>query len=229
MTDSLHHSWEIAPPEAVRLQKALEKRLALHPLCAVPRTIAGADISCEWRGRFGVGGMVVYSWPDLQLIDESFHSGDLRFPYVPGLLSFREGFLLEKAFLGLREKPDLIIFDGQGTAHPRGLGIASHLGLRLGVPSIGCAKSRLFGDAAEPPGEEKGDSRYLLSPDGREIGAVLRTRRGVKPVYVSPGHLIDIEDSVRWVLAATTRYRLPEVIRAAHRRVGEERARRKMK
>ena len=229
MTDSLHHSWEIAPPEAVWVQKELEKRLALHPLSNVPRTIAGADISCEWRGRFGVGGVVVYSWPDFQLIDESFHSGDLQFPYVPGLLSFREGFLLEKAFLGLREKPDLVIFDGQGTAHPRGLGIASHLGLRLGVPSIGCAKSRLFGDAAEPPGEEKGDWRYLRSPDGREIGAVLRTRRGVKPVYVSPGHLIDIEDSVRWVLAATTRYRLPEVIRAAHRRVGEERARRKMK
>ena len=229
MTDSLHHSWEIAPPEAVRVQKALAKRLALHPLSNVPRTIAGADISCEWRGRFGVGGVVVYSWPDFQLIDESFRSGDLQFPYVPGLLSFREGFLLEKAFLGLREKPDLIIFDGQGTAHPRGLGIASHLGLRLGVPSIGCAKSRLFGDADEPPGEEKGDWRYLRSLDGREIGAVLRTRRGVKPVYVSPGHLIDIEDSVRWVLAATSRYRLPEVIRAAHRRVGEERTRRKMK
>ena len=227
MTDSLHHSWEIAPPEAVRLQKALEKHLALHPLSAAPKTIAGADISCEWRGRFGVGGMVVFSWPDMQLIDESFYGGDLRFPYVPGLLSFREGFLLEKAFLGLREKPDLIIFDGQGTAHPRGFGIASHLGLRLGVPSIGCAKSRLFGEAAEPPGEEKGDWRYLRSPDGLEIGAVLRTRRGVKPVYVSPGHLIDIEDSLHWVLAATSRYRLPEVIRAAHRRVGEERKKQK--
>ena len=228
MTDSLHHSWEIAPPEAVRLQKALGKRLALHPLSAAPKTIAGADISCEWRGRFGVGGMVVFSWPDMRPVDESFHGGDLRFPYVPGLLSFREGFLLEKAYLGLRVKPDLIIFDGQGTAHPRGLGIASHLGLRLGVPAIGCAKSRLFGEAAEPLGEEKGDWRYLRSPGGRKIGAVLRTRRGVKPVYISPGHLIDIEDSVRWVLAVTSRFRLPEVIRAAHRRVGEERVKRKV-
>ena len=227
MTDLLYHSWDIEPAEAVRVQKTLEKRLALHPLPAPPKTIAGADISCEWRGRFGVGGMVVFSWPDMRLVDESFHGGELRFPYVPGLLSFREGYLLEKAFLGLREKPDLIIFDGQGTAHPRGFGIASHLGLRLGVPSIGCAKSRLFGDAAEPLGEEKGDWRYLHAPGGRRIGAVLRTRRGVKPVYVSPGHLIDIEDSVRWVLAATPRYRLPEVIRAAHRRVGEEREKRK--
>ena len=227
MTDLLHHPWEIVPPEAVRLQKALEKRLALHPLSAVPKTIAGADISCEWRGRFGVGGMVVFSWPDMRLVDESFHGGDLQFPYVPGLLSFREGFLLEKAFLGLREKPDLIIFDGQGTAHPRGLGVASHLGLRLNIPSIGCAKSRLFGAAAEPPGEQKGNWRYLLSPDGRKIGAVLRTRRGVKPVYVSPGHLIDIEDSVRWVLETVSRFRLPEVIRAAHKRTNEERARRK--
>ncbi|MDE0331763.1 MAG: endonuclease V [Nitrospinae bacterium] len=227
MTDLLHHSWEIAPPEAVRVQKTLETHLALQPLSDAPETIAGADISTKWRGRFGVGGMVVFSWPDMELIDESFHSGELRFPYVPGLLSFREGLLLEKAFLGLRAKPDLIIFDGQGTAHPRGFGIASHLGLRLGVPSIGCAKSRLFGDVAEPVGEEKGDWRYLYSPGGRKIGAVLRTRRGVKPVYVSPGHLIDIEDSVHWVLAATSRFRLPEVIRAAHRRVGEERARRK--
>ena len=227
MTDLLHHSWEIAPAEAIRVQRALEKRLILHPLSTPPKTIAGADISCEWRGKFGVGGIVVFSWPDMRIVDESFHSGELRFPYVPGLLSFREGFLLEKAFLGLREKPDLIIFDGQGTAHPRGFGIASHLGLRLGLPSIGCAKSRLFGDAPEPLGEEKGDWRYLHSPDGREIGAVLRTRRGVKPVYVSPGHLIDIKDSVHWVLAATSRYRLPEVIRTAHRRVNEERVRRK--
>ena len=201
--------------------------MVLHPLSAPPRTIAGADISCEWRGTFGVGGMVVFSWPDMRPIDESFYSGELRFPYVPGLLSFREGFLLEEAFQGLMEKPDLIIFDGQGTAHPRGFGIASHLGLRLGVPSIGCAKSRLYGDAAEPPGEKKGNWRYLHSPDGREIGAVLRTRRGVKPVYVSPGHLIDIEDSVHWVLVATARFRLPEVIRAVHRRVNEERAKRK--
>ncbi len=227
MADLLHHPWEIAPAEAVRLQKALQERLVLRPLSAPPKTIAGADISSEWRGHSGVGGMVVFSWPDMQLIDESFHSGELKFPYVPGLLSFREGYLLEKAYTGLREKPDLIIFDGQGTAHPRGFGIASHLGLRLGLPAIGCAKSRLFGDAAEPPGEEKGDWRYLHSPGGREIGAVLRTRRGVKPVYVSPGHLIDIEDSVHWVLAATSRFRLPEVIRAAHRRVNEERKMRK--
>ncbi len=228
MPDLLDHPWEITPAEAMRVQGALRKRLARHPLAARPKTIAGADVSCPWRGESGVGGMVVFSWPDMRIVDESFHAGALRFPYVPGLLSFREGFLLEKAFLGLREKPDLVIFDGQGAAHPRGFGIASHLGLRLGLPSIGCAKSRLFGDAPEAPGEEKGDWRRLRSPDGREIGAVLRTRRGVKPVYVSPGHRIDIEDSVRWVLKTTSRYRLPEVIRAAHRRVNEERVRRKI-
>ena len=227
MNDLRHHAWEISPAEAIRVQKALQKHLALHPLAGSPKTIAGADISCEWRGRFGVGGMVVFSWPDLEVVDESFYCGEIRFPYVPGLLSFREGYLLEKAFLGLRKKPDLIIFDGQGTAHPRGFGIASHLGLRLDVPSIGCAKSRLFGETSEPPGEDKGNWRYLYSPGGHAVGAVLRTRRGVKPVYVSPGHLIDIQDSVHWVLETTSRYRLPEVIRAAHRRVGEERASRK--
>ncbi len=229
MADLLNHSWEITPAEAVRVQRTLQKRLALHPLAGPPGMIAGADISCEWHGESGIGGMIVFSYPDMRIVDESFHAGALRFPYAPGLLSFREGYLLEEAFRGLREKPDLIIFDGQGTAHPRGFGIASHLGLRLGLPAIGCAKSRLFGEAPGTPGEEKGDWRCLRSPDGRKIGAVLRTRRGVKPVYVSPGHLIDVEDSVRWVLETTFRYRLPEVVRAAHRRVNEERVRRKIK
>lgn len=227
MTDLLRHSWDIRPTEAVRLQSALRRRLSLRPLAAPPRTIAGADISCEPRGKFGVGGAVVFSWPEMRIVDESFCAGELRFPYVPGLLSFREGFLLEEALRGLAERPDLVIFDGQGTAHPRGFGVASHIGLRMGLPSIGCAKNRLFGEAAGPLGEEKGDWRYLRAPGGRRVGAVLRTRRGVKPVYVSPGHGIDIQGSVRWVLETTSRYRLPEVIRAAHKRVGERRARQK--
>ncbi len=225
MTDLLRHSWDIRPAEAIRLQRALRKRLSLRPFAAPPGTIAGADISCEWRGKSGVGGVVVFSWPDMRIVDESFCAGELRFPYVPGLLSFREGFLLEEALRGLAERPDLIIFDGQGTAHPRGFGIASHMGLRLGLPSIGCAKSRLFGEASGTLGEQKGDWQYLHAPDGEKVGAVLRTRRGVKPVYVSPGHRIDIRDSVRWVLETTSRYRLPEVIRAAHKRVNERRVR----
>ena len=227
MADLLNHSWELTPAEAVQVQKGLQKRLALLPLPTAPGTIAGADVSCEWRGGFGLGGMVVFSYPDMQVVDESFHGEELRFPYVPGLLSFREGSLIEKSFGGLREKPDLIIFDGQGTAHPRGLGIASHLGLRLGLPSIGCAKNRLFGNVRKEPGAEKGDWQYLYSPDGRKVGAVLRTRRGVKPVYVSPGHRINIADSVHWVLKTTLRFRLPEVIRVVHRRVNEERKKRK--
>ncbi len=224
--DLLHHPWDITPEQAVRVQQALAGRLVLRPLHGRPRTIAGADVSCPWRGKSGVGGVVVFSYPEMQVVDESFYAGALPFPYVPGLLSFREGFLLEKAFMGLRERPDLLICDGQGTAHPRGFGIASHLGLRLGVPAFGCAKSRLFGQAAGTLGEEKGARLHLLGPDGAEIGAVLRTRRGVKPVYVSPGHLVDVDGAVEWTLATTPRYRLPEVVRAAHRRVNEERIKR---
>ncbi len=223
----LNHSWEMTIHEAIQTQKALQGRVVLNSLLTSPATIAGADVSCEWRGGSGVGGMVVFSYPDMRVVDESFCGGELQFPYVPGLLSFREGFLLEKAFGGLRKKPDLIIFDGQGVAHPRGLGIASHLGLRLGLPCIGCAKSRLFGDSFKTLGGEKGDWQYLYAPDGREIGAVLRTRRGVKPVYLSPGHLVNIEDAVHWVLKTTSRYRLPDVIRTAHKRVNEERVRQK--
>jgi len=171
-----------------------------------------------------VAGVVVLSFPDLAFLEESFAAGELRFPYVPGLLSFREGPLLERAVQGLGRKPDLVFFDGQGIAHPRGLGIASHLGLRLGIRSVGCAKSRLWGEAGEPP-ERRGGWTPLRAPDGATVGAALRTRTGIKPVFVSPGHGIDLEGAVRSTLAASPRYRLPEPIRAAHRRTNEERRR----
>ncbi|MFP6890198.1 MAG: endonuclease V, partial [Nitrospinota bacterium] len=182
---SLRHSWSLTPGEARNLQIGLRAKLRFSPLRRSPRTVAGADISHLRFGRRAVAEVVVFSFPDLERIEESLALGEVAFPYVPGLLSFREGPLLERAFEGLRRSPDLVLFDGQGIAHPRGLGIASHLGLRLGVPSVGCAKSRLWGEAAEPP-DEKGAWSPLREKEGKVVGGLLRTRKGVKPRSTSP-------------------------------------------
>jgi deoxyribonuclease V len=154
------------------------------------------------------------SWPDLDRIETATAVGAAVFPYVPGYLSFREGPVLDVAFGRLSERPDLVFFDGQGTAHPRRCGLASHLGVLWDVPAVGCAKSRLVGEADEP-GPSRGDWTPLI--DGEEIvGSVLRTRRGVKPMWISPGHRIDSEGARRVVLEGCTRYRMPEPTRRAH-------------
>ncbi|OGL60019.1 MAG: hypothetical protein A3J27_12770 [Candidatus Tectomicrobia bacterium RIFCSPLOWO2_12_FULL_69_37] len=221
---SLRHPWSLSPAEAAALQRALRRRLSLRPMRHPPRTIAGADISVPRFGRRAVAAVVVLSFPDLEVVEESLVAGELRFPYIPGFLSFREGPLLEEALLGLARKPGLVLFDGQGIAHPRGLGIASHLGLRLGLRAAGCAKSRLWGEETEPP-RARGGWTPLWAPGGEVVGAALRTRAGVKPVYVSPGHGIDLEGAIAWTLAAAPRFRVPEPIRAAHARANEERRR----
>lgn len=222
---SVRHPWSVAPAEAAALQRDLRRRLVLGPLRRPPRTIAGADISVPRFGRRAVAAVVVLSLPGLDVVEESLVAGELRFPYIPGFLSFREGPLLEEAFRALRRKPDLALFDGQGIAHPRGLGIASHLGLRLGLCTVGCAKSRLWGEETEPPWA-RGKWTPLRAPGrGEVVGAALRTRAKVKPVYISPGHGVDLEGAIAWTLAASPRYRVPEPIRAAHARANEERRR----
>ncbi|MEE9275009.1 MAG: endonuclease V [bacterium] len=226
MRAGIRHPWDLSPREAAALQTRLREKLRLAPPRRAPRTVAGADVSYPRFSRRAVAGLVVMSFPDLEPIEESFAAGEMTFPYVPGLLSFREGPLLEAAFRGLRRKPDLILFDGQGIAHPRGFGLAAHLGLRLGTAAVGCAKSRLFGEGPDPP-DRRGAWSPLRAPGGGEVvGAALRTREGVKPIFVSPGHLADQEAAIDWVLAAAPRHRLPEPIRAAHRRTNEERRRR---
>ena len=146
--------------------------------------------------------------------------GITDFPYVPGLLSFREAPILLEALAGLRSRPDVILVDGQGTAHPRRFGIACHLGLAIDVPTIGCAKSRLVGNHQEPD-EEKGAWTHLMH-HREPIGAVVRTRTGVRPIYVSPGNNIDLDSSVRWALACSPRYRVPVPTRLAHRAAAGE-------
>jgi deoxyribonuclease V len=161
--------------------------------------------------------------PDLEVLEVRRAARPAAWPYVPGCLSFREAPAVLEAFRQVRTEPDVVLVDGQGRAHPRRLGLASHVGLCLGVPTIGCAKSRLVGTAAGEPGLRRG-GRVPLMDGGERIGTVLRTRSGVKPVFVSVGHRIDLVSAERWVLAAATRYRLPEPIRAAHRLTTEYKA-----
>jgi deoxyribonuclease V len=162
--------------------------------------------------------IVVLSYPDLDPIDAVIAACPLTFPYIPGLLAFREGPAFLAAWQYLSSKPDLVMFDGQGTAHPRGLGLASHMALHIQRPTIGVAKSRLCGHH-EPPGAHRGDCTPLHREDDPNciIGSVVRTREGVSPLFVSPGHLIDLQQSIRLVLRCCTRYRLPEPTRLAHR------------
>jgi deoxyribonuclease V len=182
-------------------------------------TIGGVDVSFkEHQARAAI---VVLRYPDLTPLEAVTADAPLDFPYIPGLLAFREGPAILAAWSELYVKPDLLMFDGHGIAHPRGIGIASHMGLWLECPTIGVAKSRLYGKHAEP-GLDRGDRAPLYDEHNPEqvIGAVLRTREKVKPLYISPGHLIDVEHSVAFVMECVTRYRLPEPTRWAHRVAG---------
>jgi deoxyribonuclease V len=180
-------------------------------------SVAGADVSKRGEHLFACIG--VFSYPELSLLSESYARLRAAVPYVPGFLSYRELPVLIRAFTKLRRKPDVILVDGQGIAHPRGLGVASHLGVVLEVATIGCAKSHLYGTYTEP-GEKRG-AYTVMRRDRQGIGMVIRTRDNVKPLFVSPGHLVDMSDCLRIVLSATKRYRLPEPIRYAHKMAGK--------
>jgi deoxyribonuclease V len=180
-------------------------------------TVAGVDVGFPARD-IARAAVVVLGFPELKPLDCAIAEVPVEFPYIPGLLAFREVPAVLAAVEKLRVTPDLFIFDAQGLAHPRRLGLASHAGLLLDWPSVGCAKSRLTGASVEP-GPERGSKSPLI--DGREcIGAVVRTRTGVRPVYVSIGHMVDLDTAVRYVLDCAPRYRLPETTRYAHRLAG---------
>lgn len=211
------HRWDVTPREAAAIQEKLRGRVRERPLARPVRTVAGADVSYDKRAGLVYAAVVLMSWPELEVLETSTAARRGRFPYVPGLLTFREGPALLEAFGRLPRRPGLIFFDGQGRAHPRRLGLASHLGLALGVPSIGCAKSRLTGHHALP--RRVRGARADLVDEGEVVGTVLRTRAGVRPIYVSVGHLITLEEAAAWCLASARRYRLPEPAREAHRLV----------
>jgi deoxyribonuclease V len=203
---------------AKEIQLELAAKVSREGRLANLRFIAGVDISVNrWKGT-GAAAIVVLSSPSLEIAEVQIVHGCITFPYVPGLLSFREMPLILPAFEKLKTVPDLVIMDGQGIAHPRRIGIASHLGLFLDIPVIGCAKSRLIG-VHDEPGAAPG-SRSVLTDGGEVIGAVLRTKERVKPVYVSTGHMIDLESAVSWIMACCRGYRLPEPTRLAHLAAG---------
>ena len=221
MKINMLHGWDVTCREAVGIQEMLKAGLILHddPGGLPLETVAGADISYSRHSDLFFAVVILFSYPALEILDEAFWMERVSFPYVPGLLSFREAPPLLKAFEQLSHAPDLAIFDGQGIAHPRGIGLASHMGLFLGIPAIGCAKSRLVGEH-EPVGPEKGDMSDLLFK-GEPVGRVLRSKRNVKPLFVSPGHLIGQERAAGIVLSCCRGYRFPEPIRRAHLRVNE--------
>jgi deoxyribonuclease V len=206
------HPWNLSPTQAIRLQNQLRRKIRLKKMAAPPKLVCGADVS--FRKGKAVGIVVVLSLPELKMIESVCKVSKISYPYIPGLFTFREGPVLEKCFRALKNKPEVIIFDGQGLAHPRKMGLATHLGILLDRPTIGCAKSRLFGEYVEVP-ERRGSFSYLRDKCGKKIGAVLRTRDNVKPLFVSPGHKIDLASSIRIVLLCTVRYRLPEPLRLA--------------
>jgi len=213
------HSWDLSPKEAIRVQRELSPRLVLSWDDRKVASVAGVDVSVK-AGR-ARAAIVVLRYPDLDPIEGATAEADAVFPYVPGLLTFREGPVILAAWERLRSEPDLLLFDGQGIAHPRRMGLAAHVGLWLDRPSIGVAKSRLYG-VHEPPSPDRGGTSDLYDEKNPEriIGSVLRTRSGVKPVFVSPGHRIDIEHAIEFTFACCTRYRLPETTRWAHRVAG---------
>jgi deoxyribonuclease V len=171
-------------------------------------------VSYQKEGDLLFGAMVVLSFPKMETLDVATARGKTSFPYLPGLLSFREGPILIKSFQKLTIRPDVLIFDGQGIAHPRGMGLATHLGIWLNLPSIGCAKTPLLGEFVTPR-SSKG-SFELIQKDGRQVGVVLRTKDRVRPVFVSPGHRIDLPTSIRLILESCQGFRFPEPLRRAH-------------
>jgi deoxyribonuclease V len=209
------HCWNVTAAEAVEIQKRLAGHVSRVNEINSPRFIAGVDISAQRQRGGATGAVVVLSYPQLVPVEVSILTVEVAFPYMPGLLSFRESPILLPIFEELETVPDLVMVDGQGIAHPRRFGIASHLGLWLETPTIGCAKSQLTGAHGEV-GEAAGSWAELRDENGEVIGAAVRTRTGSKLVYVSIGHKVDLAAAIRWVLACCRDHRLPEPTRLAH-------------
>jgi len=214
----LHHAhpWDVSPREAIAIQQRLRRFVRLEDDLPQPvATVAGIDVGFRAVWEVTRAAVAVLDFPSLQLCAQGVAEMPTGFPYIPGLLSFREIPAVLRALERLPRLPDLLLCDGQGIAHPRRFGIASHLGVLLDHPTIGVGKTRLIGRHGPVP-EEKG-AWVPLEDEGEIIGAVVRTRQGVKPLYISPGHRLSVESAVQWVLACTTRYKLPETTRWAHR------------
>ena len=213
LKNHLRHPWDLQPQDAIALQTSLAQKLKKTSNIKFTdiKTVAGLDT--HYHKSMATAAVVVFKLSELRAVESATVVRSVGYPYIPGLLAFREGPVLLQALDKLKSFPDLLMFDGQGIAHPRRFGIASHLGLLVDIPSIGCAKSKLSGQYDEP-GTEKGNYSHLIDR-GETIGAAVRTRRGVKPVYVSVGNAVNLQDSIHIVLTCCRGYRLPEPIRRA--------------
>ena len=211
--------WDVTPQEAVRLQQAWRERVETQDRYGPLQYVAGADMAFDPETNIAFAGVIVYRLPELEEVERRMARRKLRFPYVPGLLSFREGPVLLAAFARLRVSPNVILIDGHGVAHPRRFGIACHLGLLLDCPTIGCAKSILVGEAVEP-GAQAGSVAPLVDK-GETVGMALRTRGQVRPIYVTIGHRVSLGSAVRIVAQCVDGFRIPKPTREADHWVGE--------
>lgn len=209
------HRWDVTPREAIAIQQQLRHLVRIEDCVGEVRRVAGVDVGFEQGTAVTRAAVAVLSLPGLELQEHAIARRPTSFPYVPGLLSFREVPAVLEALQKLERPPDLLLVDGQGIAHPRRFGIACHLGVTSGIPSIGVAKSRLTGQHREVP--DKRGAWVPLKDQDEVIGAVLRSRKGVRPVYISPGHCVTLETALEYVMQCVTRYRLPETTRQAHR------------
>jgi len=208
------HPWVVTPQEAANIQITVRDNLVTLAPAHEIRIVAGADVSYSKTTKTCFASVVVVDLQGMHIIDYAYHVAACSFPYIPGLLTFREGPPLLAAISKLSTAPHAIIFDGQGQAHPRSMGVAAHLGLFIELPTVGCAKTRLVG-THEEVGPRTGDY-VLLRKGDHVIGAVVRTRRNVQPVYVSPGHLMDFKTAIELVIKSCSGYRIPEPVRLAH-------------
>ena len=209
------HSWRVDYKKAIQIQENLRELLTFEKYTGKIQTIAGTDVSYDKHsGRFYAGVVVFKLNKQLELIEEATAVGKARFPYIPGLLSFREAPILLMAFRKLKNNPDIVLFDGQGIAHPRHFGLASHMGLILDKPSIGCAKSRLVGEYGSVENTAGAYSKLIY--ENKIVGVVLRTKKNTKPVFISPGHRTNLTFAIRIVLKTCCGYRIPEPTRQAH-------------
>ena len=209
-----HHSWNLNYKNAVEIQKKLAKKIILYDDINPVKKIAGVDVKFLKNLNLIIGAVLIFSFPDLKLIEVKTCKSKTDFPYIPGLLVFREGPIIEKCFEKIKNIPDLVIYDGHGYAHPRRLGIASHMGMLLNLPSIGCAKKKLCGDYQQNL-KHRGEYSFLKEND-EIIGAVLVTKDYIKPVFISQGHRISLSSAIKFTLVVS-KFRIPEPIRLAHK------------
>jgi deoxyribonuclease V len=211
---TLSHSWQVSVDQAKRIQQRLSERVSVQDDFGKIERIAGVGIVFSRKQDEVLVGCVSFSFPDLEIQERASHEQKVDFPYIPGLFAFSAG----PAFLSVLkkiEKPDLILFPGRGIAHPRRLGLASHLGLLLDLPTVACSKTPLWRDYPEPP-SEKGSHLFIRGQDKQLVGAAVRTRDGKKPVFATPGHRISVQTAVKIVLRCSPKYRIPEPLRQAH-------------